>query len=114
MKTPNYHDFYQMALVPIGLNDLTSLKQSNAFSHEAVTTHWLIAVEGVQLPQPKIYFHWKVTVYPADCSGEFNWKKPFYSSVNMEWIDEAISLASSLVAFSKKDQLSTVSLENIC
>lgn len=103
MKTPNHHDFYQMALVPIGINDLISLKDSESYSPDS--THWLIAVEGVQLPQKKIYFHWKVSIYPATVDGDFNWKKPYYCSVNMSLMDWAIVHASSLVSASQKDQL---------
>lgn len=114
MKTPNYHDFYQKALIPIGLNDLMSLKDSDAYIPGSPSTHWLIAVEGVQLPQPKIYYHWKVSIYPADSEGDFNWKQPYYCSANMESIDSAIKLASSFACSSQKDELSsTTPLEKI-
>jgi hypothetical protein len=114
MKTPNYHDFYQMALVPIGLNDLISLKEIEEYRADTSFTHWLIAVEGVQLPQNKIYFHWKVSIYPATSEGDFNWKKPYYCSANMEVIDWAITLGSSLVTASKNDHLSSATtLEKI-
>lgn len=114
MKTPHYHDFYQMALVPIGFNDMNSLIETDPSYPELASTHWLIAVEGVQLPQPKIYFHWKVSVYPATCDGDFNWKKPYYCSRNMEIFDDAISLAFLLKASSKKDGLfSSTLLEKI-
>lgn len=114
MKTPNYHDFYQVALVPIGCNDQQSLKETDAYYPGSKSTHWLIAVEGVQLPQPKIYYHWKVSIYPADSEGDFNWRKPFYCSANTEIIDHAIKLACSLTASSKKDELSsTAFLEKI-
>ena len=53
MKTPNYHDFYQKALIPIGLNDLMALNESESTYSYSPSTHWLIAVEGVQLPQAK-------------------------------------------------------------
>jgi hypothetical protein len=107
MKTPNYHDFYQMALVPIGLNDRIALKETGEYLHDASLTHWLIAVEGVQLPLKKIYFYWKVTIYPSTSEGDFNWKKPYYSSGDMKIMDWAISLASTLITASKKDQLSS-------
>jgi hypothetical protein len=107
MKTPNYHDFYQKALIPIGVNDLVSLQASEAYYPNLPSTHWLIAVEGVQLPQSKIYYHWKVSIFPADCEGDFNWKKPYYCSPNMELIDHANLFASSLVAASKNDNLSS-------
>ena len=31
MKTPNYHDFYQKALIPIGLNDLLTLNELESY-----------------------------------------------------------------------------------
>ncbi|CAH2716537.1 hypothetical protein BACCIP111895_03724 [Neobacillus rhizosphaerae] len=110
MKTPNYHDFYQKALIPIGLKDLTLLKESEAYSPDSPSTHWLIAVEGVQLPQKKIYYHWKVSIYPADGEADFNYKKPFYCSPGMMSMDEAIALASSFVASGNKDELSPIAL----
>jgi hypothetical protein len=110
LKTPNYHDFYQKALIPIGLHDRMSLQESAAYHHDSPLTHWLIAVEGVQLPQPQIYYHWKVSIYPADSQGDFNWRMPYYCSTNMEIIDHANEIASSLVLFSKKDELSSTSL----
>lgn len=109
MKTPNYHDFYQKALIPIGLNDLLALQESERYHSDS--THWLIAVEGVQLPQQKIYYHWKVSIYPADCEGDFNWRKPFYCSQAMESIDTANDLASSFVNSSKHDNLSSLNLK---
>jgi hypothetical protein len=111
MKTPNYHDFYQKALIPIGFNDLLSLKEFESYEVDSPSTHWLIAVEGEQLPQSKIYFQWKVSIYPADCDGDFNWKKPFYCSRTMESMDRAHELACSLVSSSRLDQLSTLSLQ---
>ena len=110
MKTPNYHDFYQKALIPIGFNDLKALKESDATIPNSPYTHWLIAVEGVQLPQPTIYYNWKVSIYPADCDGDFNWRKPYYCSENMELMDHANKLASSFVASGKKDELSSSTL----
>jgi len=109
LKTPNYHDFYQIALVPIGKNDRLALNESDAFMG-MTCTHWLIAVEGVQLYEPKIYFHWKVTIYPADHEGDFDWTNPFFVSSASKCMDNAIQLASSLVSSSKNDHL-TVSTE---
>jgi hypothetical protein len=111
MKTPNYHDFYQKALIPIGFNDLLALKEFESTNFDSPSTHWLIAVEGEQLPQPKIYFHWKVSIYPSKEDGDFNWKKPFYCSSIMESMDIAHELACSLVTSSRLDQLSTLNLQ---
>jgi hypothetical protein len=111
MKTPNYHDFYQKALLPIGVNDLLALQESEHYRFDSSSTHWLIAVEGVQLPQPKIYYHWKVSIYPADAEGDFNWRKPFYCSQAMESMDIVNNLAMSFVQSSKLDQLSSLNLQ---
>lgn len=111
MKTPNYHDFYQKALTPIGVNDLLALQESEHIRFDSPSTHWLIAVEGLQLPQQKIYYHWKVSIYPADCEGDFNWRKPFYCSQPMESMDSANTLASSFVKLSKLDNLSSLNLQ---
>nr|WP_263328219.1 hypothetical protein [Neobacillus sp. Marseille-Q6967] len=111
MKTPNYHDFYQKALIPIGVNDLAVLKETSSYDRYCPSTHWLIAVEGEQLPQPKIYFHWKVSIYPADVEGDFNWKKPFYCSPAMPSMDKAIDLACMLAASSRLDQLYSLNLQ---
>ncbi|HEY2420311.1 MAG TPA: hypothetical protein VGI04_02790 [Neobacillus sp.] len=111
MKTPNYHDFYQKALIPIGLNDLMVFQASEPFLFSPSSTHWLIAVEGVQLPQAKIYYHWKVSIYPADCDGDFNWKKPFYCSPAIVSIDDANDLAREFITHSQNDQLYTNTLQ---
>jgi len=110
MKTPNYHDFYEKALIPIGISDLQSLQNSNAYCPSKPFTHWLIAVEGVLLPQPEIYYHWKVSIYPATAEGDFNWKTPYYCSPDMELMDYANTLAATLVQSSKRDELSSATL----
>lgn len=110
MKTPNYHDFYPKELIAIGVDDLLTLKESDTYNPSSPSTHWLIAVEGVQLPQSNIYYHWKVSVYPANNEGDFNWKKPYFSSKPMKLIDHAIALASTLASSCKKDQLSSTAL----
>ncbi|MEW9050264.1 MAG: hypothetical protein AB2392_03855 [Neobacillus sp.] len=107
MKTPNYHDFYQKALIPIGLTDQLALEEMN----DSNWTHWLIAVEGEQLAQPKIYYNWKVSIYPADGEGDFNWKKPYYCSPRMESMADANHLASSFVKTSKLDKLFSLNLQ---
>ncbi len=84
MKTPNYHDFYQKALIPIGFNDRTELEKSDVAYSYSPATHWLIAVEGEQLPQAKIYFHWKVSIYPANSEGDLIGKT--HIIVHRKWL----------------------------
>jgi hypothetical protein len=110
MRTPNHHDFYPKDLIPIGSNDLMALNERESYLHTPAT-HWLIAVEGVQLSQQKIYYHWKASIYTADSEGDFNWKEPFYTSPAMESMDHAIKLASSFETYGKKDHLSTLCLQ---
>lgn len=88
-----------------------ALNEGEPFHFHSKATHWLIAVEGVQLPQQKIYYHWKVSIYPADNEGDFNWKEPFYTSPAMESIDLAINLAGSFESYCKKDHLFSLSLQ---
>ncbi|SDN16720.1 hypothetical protein [Bacillus sp. OK048] len=111
MKTPNYHDFYQKALVPIGLNDLLTLNELESYDIDSPFTHWLIAIEGAQLSQTKIYYHWKVSIYPSNCEGDMNWQKPFYCSPSMESMDRAHDIACSFTSLSKQDQLSTLKVQ---
>jgi hypothetical protein len=111
MRTPNHHDFYPKDLIPIGLNDLMAFNESDKQHSDSTATHWLIAVEGVQLSQQKIYYHWKVSIYPADNEGDFNWKVPFYASPAVESIDHAIKLAGSFEILGKKDHLYSLCLQ---
>jgi len=111
MKTPNYHDFYQKALLPIGEKDLLALKESKIDNTDSPSTHWLIAVEGEQIDQPAIYFFWKVSIYPANSDGDFNWKKPYYCSTAYDSMDHAHELASTLVNRIKFDELSSIKLQ---
>lgn len=110
MQTPNLRDFYQKALIPIGLNDRNALMETG---NQKMTplTHWLIALEGEQLPQAKEYFHWKVSIYPSNTEGTFEWRKPFYSSSNLECFDSAIELARLFETYSKNDLLFASTLQ---
>lgn len=110
MQTPNLRDFYQKALIPIGLNDRNAFMESGSQKLSPLT-HWLIALESEQLPQPKEYFHWKVSIYPSNTEGSFEWRKPLYSSASMECFDSAIELARLFETYSKNDQLFSSALQ---
>src|SRR4051812_39328217 len=105
MQTPNYRDFYQKALIPIGLKDMIALKETGTDQIETPTTHWLIGIQGELLLQPKEYYFWKVSIYPSNSEGTFIWNKPFFCSHLMESMDSAIELAKKFVIYSKKDEL---------
>jgi hypothetical protein len=111
MQTPNLRDFYQKALIPIGLNDQNSLKESEKELYGLPSTHWLITLEGVQLPQPEEYFHWKVSIYPSNPDGAFTWRRPIYTSDNIESFDQAIELARVLETYTQKDELNSEYLQ---
>lgn len=107
MYYPNFHDFYQKALIPMGSND-SILVAKNSFSQ---ATHWLIALENELKPQQSSeYYHWKVSIYPADAEGSFNWNQVLYSSSGMDSIDEAMELARTFESYSKTDILHTANL----
>ncbi|MFO1445696.1 hypothetical protein KDN24_21350 [Bacillus sp. Bva_UNVM-123] len=104
MITPNYKDFYQKALIPIGENDFKNLIQSYP-SIQNDQPHWLIALVGELKNIEKEFYCWKVTIFVADSDGSFSWKSPCYSSSLYDCIHEAYKHAVHLEQFSKHDQL---------
>jgi hypothetical protein len=114
MNYANYRNFYQKALIPIGLTDRTGLTktESNNTDLPLFTTHWLIALDGELASNSKEYYHWKVKIYPSDSEGTFKWNKPFYSSSALDSFDKAIELARSYENYSINDQLVSTNLQN--
>lgn len=110
MNYPNYRDFYQKALVPIGLKDRAVLGTIDTDSAK-LSTHWLITLEGICISQPKEFYHWKVSIYPSNCEGSFIWNEAYYSSSHIDSIDKAIDLARSFEIYSKNDELHSVNLQ---
>jgi hypothetical protein len=114
MNYANYHNFYQKALIPIGLTDRTSLTETESNNTELphITTHWLIALDGELASNSKEYYHWKVKIYPSNSEGTFLWNKPFYSSSALNSFDKAIELARSYENYSINDQIASTNLQN--
>jgi hypothetical protein len=106
LQTPNYRDFYQKSLIPIGLNDMTALKESGISQIDSKVTHWLVGIQGETIQQPKGYYHWKVSIYPSNCEGAFNWNYPYYCSDLMQSMDHAIDLAKTFIICCQNDELS--------
>ncbi|MBP2239921.1 hypothetical protein J2Z40_000474 [Cytobacillus eiseniae] len=104
MNMPNYRDFYQKALIPICTNDLLRLHEMNHVL-DLPASHWLIALEGQQKDSNIDYYIWKVTVYPSNEKGNFNWNTACYISTIYECIHEAYKHASNLELAGKSDQL---------
>jgi hypothetical protein len=116
LSCPIYEDFYPKALIPIGRNDqslLPKLKLCSIALPETVT-HWLISLEGEVIPKQNKYYHWKVSIYPSNINGSFEWDQAFYTSPYVQSMDEAIELARKFENCSKNDEvLSTYLLEKI-
>ncbi len=112
MSYPNFRDFYQKALIPIGLNDRTAFSANDISFPALLSTHWLIALEGEENPeQQRDYYYWKVSIYSANAEGNFNWDQAFYTSPPIDSIDEAIKLARTVETYSKNDELHTSNLQ---
>lgn len=113
MNYSNYRDFYQKALIPIGIKDQFALdeRNKNLLSNPEHFTHWLIALEAECSETPKEYYYWKVLIYPSDSEGSYNWRNPFYTSPLMESLNQAIELARTFEFYSMKDELHTVNFQ---
>lgn len=112
MHFPNHRDFYQKALIPIGNRDRSAFNVGAVTEHPPLFTHWLIALEGELKPQqPREYYHWKVSIYPANGDGAFNWNRVYYSSQGMDSIDQAIELARTIETYSTNDELHSSNLQ---
>ncbi|WP_318504995.1 hypothetical protein [Bacillus sp. T3] len=90
MHFSSYREFYPKSLISMGEKDRTSLNNS-----ESSLTHWLVSLEGYPKPNEE-YYHWKVSVYPADSGGTFNWNTPLYRSPRFINFDEAYAKAVEL------------------
>lgn len=89
MYIPNYRDFYQTSLTPIGPQDLSHLEN---LCH-VDSPHWLIALEGKNVGKEREFFTWNIVVYQADKHGCFYGKEPHYISPSFQSFDEAFSTA---------------------
>lgn len=106
MNYPNFRDFYQKALIPIGSNDQVAFLANRTSDPPLLSTHWLIALENEQKPkQSKEVYQWKVSIYPANADGAFSWNHAYYTSQGIDSIDEAILLAQRFESYSKNDEL---------
>lgn len=111
LNFPDYRDFYQKSLIPIGKKDHSLLMEILHVPFEFQSTHWLIALEAERIICPKEYYYWKVSIYPSDSAGSFDWNHAFYSSQPMNSLEQALILARTFEAFILKDELHTVNLQ---
>jgi hypothetical protein len=114
MNSPNYRDFYPKALLPIGSNDYILINTNDSTQIEPPSTHWLIALEGEKSPQEKEYYYWKVSIYPSNSEGTFDFRKPYFSSTLHDCIHKAFESARILEFHGQNDELcSPATLEKI-
>jgi hypothetical protein len=103
----NFREFYQKPPIIIGENDLLSI-QSNT-SHTEIFdgyTHWLVALNGVEIDQHTI--EWKVVVFPTSVDGSVNYISPYFASLSFRTFNEAYIFSKNIESMAKQDQLFTV------
>ncbi|WP_147531732.1 hypothetical protein [Bacillus marasmi] len=87
MHFSTYREFYPKSLITMGTKDRSSIQES-----DSRLTHWLVSLEGY--PEAyETYYYWKVSIYPADCEGTFNWNTPLHRSSQYKTFDEAYEAA---------------------
>lgn len=111
---PNFSDFYQKPLIPIGEND--RLRMINDTGTEdtielEMNTHWLIALEGSEKEGYSPRFHWKVVMFPSNQNGSFNFTAPLYVSPFFTF-NEAVDYARQLENSAKEDQFFETAIAN--
>ncbi|MED3552404.1 hypothetical protein [Cytobacillus praedii] len=106
MNGANFRDFYQKALIPIGLNDLYHYKETSEHKH-TIPTHWLIALEGQLKDLESEFYTWIVTIYPSDANGSFSWNTSCYTSSIYNCIHQAYEHANALEHSGKNGKLFT-------
>ncbi|WP_051591074.1 hypothetical protein [Bacillus sp. UNC438CL73TsuS30] len=87
------------------------LNESGIQQIDSNATHWLVGIQGETIQQPTGYYHWKVSIYPSNYEGAFNWNHPFYCSDLMQSMDCAIDLAKTFIVFCENDELSSSTIK---
>lgn len=103
MMHPNFGEFYQKALIPIGDVDKSILHHTlkGELEQFSFATHWLIALEGNPIKKGFDQYQWRVMVYPSNRDSVFQYKFPHFVSEYIMRMDEAISLARMLESQAK-------------
>lgn len=114
MNQPDYRDFYPKSLIPIGFNDRNKLKRlQNGNNDNFLSTHWLIALQGVSKSPDLELFQWQVFVFPADLEGSYTWEQPYYVSNLFDSLEKAIEISSELEVFGRDDAILCSNLKEI-
>jgi hypothetical protein len=100
---PNFSDFYQRPLIPIGEKDRLSFLNKK-LPNVTNDTHWLIALEGHEKMKGSEVFHWRVVIFPSNTDGTFDFESPFFASSYYSF-NEATEYARKIEKKAKDDQI---------
>lgn len=97
MYYPNYLEFYQKALIPIGANDQKSLLMKG-IPVDSDSSHWLIALDGnpVKKKRRAYIYTWRVAIFQVNSEGYCLLKQPYYVSESYHDFEEAYEEAKEL------------------
>ncbi|MDF0726283.1 hypothetical protein PY093_06085 [Cytobacillus sp. S13-E01] len=98
---PNYREFYQKPLIPIGESDIQVFLDNDGSSSSF--THWLIALEGSEIEKGKEKFHWKIIVFQTTSEGSFDYNSPHYVSLQIPCVHQAFEMAKEIESKCKSD-----------
>lgn len=111
MYCPNFMEFYQKDIIPIGPKDRRALLK-HRFTVNADSSHWLIALDGRPSQSNHLFYTWTVVVYQANADGFFLLKKePYYLSESFSSFDEACAAAEKIAQFCRMDRFAERSEE---
>ncbi|WP_216828603.1 hypothetical protein [Alkalihalobacterium elongatum] len=106
---PNFGEFYQKPLVPIGENDrILALEKSPNREIFDDCTHWLIALEGKEISENCNFYQWRVLVYPAKKCGRFDCQHPYFISAFFPTMDDALSLTNEIEKGANQDKITQI------
>ncbi len=104
MYCPNFLEFYQKDIVPIGPKDRKYLLDEH-YSVTAESSHWLIALDGRPALNNPYYYTWNIVVYQASAEGFFLLKQPYYVSESFEDFNQACAAADKIAEDCRFDRL---------
>lgn len=111
MYCPNFFEFYQCDIIPIGPKDRRVLLK-HRFTVDADSSHWLIALDGRPSQLNPLFYNWTVVVYQASAEGFFLLKKgPYYVSECFENFEEACACADKIAQVCRMDRFAANTAE---
>jgi hypothetical protein len=105
----NFREFYQKSTILISENDRLAIQNEAGFTKMIDSfTHWLIALEGIEISQKST--EWRVVIFPTSIDGQFDYKLPFFKSPCLQTFNEAFELARKIENLAKQDQLNSIKI----